>query len=156
MDKNVFLSLDLGTNSIHGVLAKYNDENQIEILSAETFASDGIKCGAISDISAAEYTINKFLTKAETEFDLKELKLYCAVRGSQIEVFSADAGLALKNNDENHVCKVTEETISDIRNRLEEANKLPENKETIEIIPQQYKLDEQEVINPERMEGKFL
>ena len=156
MDKNVFLSLDLGTNSIHGVLAKYNDENQIEVLSAETFASDGIKCGAISDISAAEYTVNKFLTKAETEFDLKELKLYCAVRGSQIEVFSADAGLALKSNDENHICKVTEETISDIRNRLEEANKLPENKETIEIIPQQYKLDEQEVVNPERMEGKFL
>ncbi len=156
MDKNVFLSLDLGTNSIHGVLAKYNDENQIEILSAETFVSDGIKCGAISDISAAEYTVNKFLTKAETEFNLKEVKLVCAIRGSQIEVFSADAGLGLKNNEDAHVCRVTEETISDIRNRLEEVNKLPENQETIEIIPQQYKLDEQEVVNPERMEGKYL
>ena len=156
MDKNVFLSLDLGTSSIHGVLAKYNDENQIEVLSAETFASDGIKCGAISDISAAEYTVNKFLTKAETDFALKEVKLVCAIRGSQIEVFSADAGLGLKNNDDAHVCRVTEETISDIRNRLEEANKLPENQETIEIIPQQYKLDEQEVVNPERMEGKYL
>lgn len=156
MDKNVFLSLDLGTNSIHGVLAKYNDENQIEILSAETFVSDGIKCGAISDISAAEYTVNKFLTKAETEFNLKEVKLVCAIRGSQIEVFSADAGLGLKNNEDAHVCRVTEETISDIRNRLEEVNKLPENQETIEIIPQQYKLDEQDVVNPERMEGKYL
>ncbi len=157
MDKNVFLSLDLGTSSIHGLLAKYNDENQIEILSAETFSSDGIKCGAISDISAAEYTVNKFLTKAETEFNLKEVKLVCAIRGSQIEVFSAEAGLGLKNTeDSSHVCKVTEETISDIRNRLEEVNKLPENTETIEIIPQQYKLDEQEVVNPERMEGKYL
>ena len=156
IDKNVFLSLDLGTNSVHGVLAKYNDENQIEILSAETFVSDGIKCGAISDISAAEYTVNKFLTKADTDFNLKEVKLICAIRGSQIEVFSAEAGLGLKNNDDNNICRVTGETISDIRNRLEEANKLPENQETIEIIPQQYKLDEQEVINPERMEGKYL
>lgn len=156
MDKNVFLSLDLGTNSIHGVLAKYNEENQIEVLSAETFASDGIKCGAISDISAAEYTVNKFLTKADTEFNLKEVKLICAIRGSQIEVFSAEAGLGLKSNDDTNVCKVTEETILDIRNRLEESNKLPENKETIEIIPQQYKLDEQEVVDPERMDGKYL
>ena len=156
IDKNVFLSLDLGTSSIHGVLAKYNDENQIEILSAETFVSDGIKCGAISDISAAEYTVNKFLDKAEADFGLKQVKLICAIRGSQIEVFSANAGLGLKNNDDTNICRVTEETISDIRNRLEEANKLPENKETIEIIPQQYKLDEQEVVNPERMGGKYL
>ncbi|MBR3628516.1 MAG: cell division protein FtsA [Elusimicrobia bacterium] len=156
MDKNVFLSLDLGTNSIHGVFAKYNDENQIEILSAETFVSEGVKCGAISDISAAEYTVDKFLTKAENEYNLKEVKLVCAIRGSQIEVFSSEAGLALKNSDDTNICRVTEETISDIRNRLEEANKLPENKETIEIIPQQYKLDDQEVINPERMGGKYL
>ena len=154
MDNNVILSLDLVTNSIHGVLAKYNEENQIEILSADTYVSDGIKCGAISDISAAEYTVNKFLTKAENDFKLKEVKLICSIRGSQIEVFNASAGLGLKNSDDDS--KVTEETISDIRNRLEEVNKLPENKETIEIIPQQYKLDEQEVQNPERMKGKYL
>ncbi|MCR4662701.1 MAG: cell division protein FtsA [Endomicrobiaceae bacterium] len=156
MDNNVILSLDLGTNSIHGVLAKYNEENKIEILSADTFVSDGIKCGAISDVVAAEYTVSKFLTKAENEFALKEVKLVCAIRGSQIEVFSANAGLGLKNSEEGNYSKVTEETILDIRNRLEEANKLPDNKETIEIIPQQYKLDELEVQNPERMGGKYL
>lgn len=156
MDNNVILSLDLGTNSIHGVLAKYNDENKIEILSAETFVSDGIKCGAISDIIAAEYTVNKFLTKAENDFALKEVKLVCAIRGSQIDVFSANAGLGLKNNEDGSYSKVTEETILDIRNRLEEANKLPDDIETIEIIPQQYKLDELEVQNPERMGGKYL
>lgn len=154
MSNNVILSLDLGTNSIHGVLASYKEDNKIEILSADTFSSDGIKCGAISDINAAEITVDKFLTKADTEFGFKEVKMVCAIRGSQIEVFNASAGLGLKNMDDSSM--VNEDTILDIRNRLEEINKIAESKETIEIIPQQYKLDDQEVQNPIDMYGKFL
>lgn len=154
MSNNVILSLDLGTNSIHGILARYNEENKIEILSADTFSSDGIKCGAISDINAAEITVDKFLTKADTEFGFKEVKMICAIRGTQIEVFNASAGLGLKNLDDSSM--VNEDTILDIRNRLEEINKISDSKETIEIIPQQYKLDDQEVQNPIRMYGKFL
>ena len=45
---DAIISLDLGTNSIHGVIAQINDENKIEILSADTFLSDGVRNGVIS------------------------------------------------------------------------------------------------------------
>lgn len=149
---NAILSLDLGTNSIHGILAKYNGENKIEIISADTYTSDGIKCGAISDISAAEITVDKFLTKAN-ELGFKEVGMICAVRGNQIEVFSTNAGLSLKDDS----FQVSEETISNIRERLEETTKISDSQKTIEIIPQKYKLDNNnEIKDPIRMKGKYL
>ena len=68
---DAIMSLDLGTSSIHGVIAKINSENKIEIMSADTYTSDGVKNGVISDISAAEFTVKKFFTKAEEEFKVE-------------------------------------------------------------------------------------
>ena len=35
---NAIISLDLGANSIHGVIAKITEEKRIEILSANTYS----------------------------------------------------------------------------------------------------------------------
>ncbi len=150
------LSLDIGTNSVHGVVAKYNKLNsKTEILTANTYACDGIKDGAITAIQDAQYTIEKFFIKAEKDFFIKDNSLYllCAVRGSLVEVFNANARLKIA---EDYEVEVTKETINDIISRLEETNKIEENKEIVEIIPQQYRLDEQEVQDPVGMTGKYL
>ena len=150
---DAIISLDLGTNSIHGVIAQINDDNKIEVLSADTFASDGVKNGVISDISAAEFTVQKFYTKAEEDFHIENTDLLCAVRGALIEVNNANTRMKI---DEEEGGVVTAQTIAEITERLEEAHKIPDTKEIIEIIPQQYKIDEQDVQNPIRMSGKHL
>lgn len=150
---DAIISLDLGTNSIHGVIAQINDDNKIEVLSADTFASDGVKNGVISDISAAEFTVQKFYTKAEEDFHIENTDLLCAVRGALIEVNNANTRMKI---DEEEGGVVTAQTIAEITERLEEAHKIPDTKEIIEIIPQQYKIDEQVVQNPIRMSGKHL
>lgn len=153
--EETILSLDIGTNSVHGILAKYDRENsKVEVLSANTYNSNGIKDGAIIAIQDAEYTIEKFFTEAEKDFNISELSsLLCAVRGSLIEVFNASTRLKIA---EDYEAEVTEDTIADIINRIEETKKIDENKEIVEIIPQQYKLDEQEVQDPIGMSGKYL
>ena len=150
---DAIISLDLGTNSIHGVIAQITNENKIEILSADTYNSDGVKNGVISDISAAEFTVRKFLSKAEEEFKVENIDMLCAVRGALIEVTTANTRMKI-NEEEGGV--VTENTIAEILERLEEGNKIPDTKEIIDIIPQQYKIDEQVVTNPIRMSGKYL
>lgn len=150
---DAIMSLDLGTSSIHGVIAKINSENKIEIMSADTYTSDGVKNGVISDISAAEFTVKKFFTKAEEEFKVENVDMFCAVRGALIEVTTANTRLKI---DEEEGGVVTPQTILEIMERLEETNKIPDTKEIIEIIPQQYKIDEQIVANPIRMSGKYL
>ena len=150
---DALISLDLGTSSIHGVIAKINSENKIEILSADTFSSEGVKNGVISDIGAAEFTVKKFLSKAEEEFKVENIDMLCAVRGALIEVNNADTRMKI---DEEDGSIVTDQTIAEITERLEETKKIPDTKEIIEIIPQQYKIDEQIVANPIRMSGKYL
>lgn len=150
---DAIISLDLGTTAIHGVIAKINSENKIEILSADTFSSDGVKSGVISDIGAAEFTVKKFLSKAEEEFNVENIDMLCAVRGALIEVNNANTRMKI---DEEDGGIVTDQTIAELTERLEEGHKIPDTKEIIEIIPQQYKIDEQIVANPIRMSGKHL
>ena len=150
---DAIISLDLGTSSIHGVIAKVNSENKIEIMSADTYTSDGVKNGVISDISAAEFTVKKFFTKAEEEFKIENVDMLCAVRGALIEVTTANTRMKI---DEEEGGVVTPQTILEIMERLEENNKIPDTKEIIDIIPQEYKIDEQIVANPIRMSGKYL
>lgn len=154
---NAIISLDLGTNSIHGVIAKITKEKQIEILSANTYSSDGVKNGVISDIGVAKFTVDKFLEKVE-ELNIDSIDIISAVRGSLIDVVSANARIKINNDEETGPVTgiVTENTMIEIEKRLAEANKIDDTKEIIEIIPQQYKIDEQEVQNPEQMIGKFL
>ena len=150
------LSLDIGTNSVHGVIAKYNDINsKIEVLSANTYVCDGIKDGAITAIQDAKYTIEKFFINAEKDFFIKEFDyILCAVRGSLIEVFNS--GVRYKISEDYEV-EITGETVEDIRIRLEDNCKIEEKKEIVDIIPQQYIIDEdQRVVDPVGMSGKYL
>lgn len=150
------LSLDIGTNSVHGVIAKYNNINsKIEVLSANTYFCDGIKDGAIIAIQDAKYTIEKFFINAEKDFFIKEFDyILCAIRGSLIEVFNAGARYKIA---EEYEVEITRETVEDIRIRLEENNKIEEKKEIVDIIPQQYVIDEdQKVVDPVGMTGKYL
>jgi cell division protein FtsA len=154
---NGILSLDLGANSIHGVIAKINEEKKIEILSANTYSSAGVKNGVISDIGAAKFTVDKFLGNLE-EFNIDTVDIISAVRGSLIDVVSAKTRIKINDDEENGTVTgtVTEKTMIEIERRLAEANKIDDTKEIIAIIPQQYKIDEQAVQNPEQMIGKFL
>ncbi len=150
------LSLDIGTNSVHGVIAKYdNISSKIEVLSANTYVCDGIKDGAITAIQDARYTIERFFINAEKDFLIKEFDyILCAVRGSLIEVFNS--GVRYKISEDYEV-EITGETVEDIRIRLEDSCKIEEKKEIVDIIPQQYIIDEdQKVVDPVGMSGKFL
>ena len=154
---NAIISLDLGANSIHGVIAKITEDKQIEILSANTYSSDGVKNGVISDIGAAKFTVDKFLENVE-ELNIDNIDIISAVRGSLIDVVSANARIKINDEEEAGAVTgpVTEKTMIEIEKRLAEANKIDDTKEIIEIIPQQYKIDEQAVQNPQQMIGKFL
>ena len=154
---NAIISLDLGANSIHGVIAKITEDKRIEILSANTYSSDGVKNGVISDIGAAKFTVDKFLEKVE-ELNIDNIDIISAVRGTLIDVVSANARIKINDDEEAGAVTgpVTEKTMIEIEKRLAEANKIDDTKEIIEIIPQQYKIDEQAVQNPQQMIGKFL
>lgn len=147
------LSLDIGSSSVHGIIAKYNkDTAKIEILSADTFFSDGIKDGAVMAIQEASNIIGKFFGKIEGEYGAKEYKTLCAIRGSLIEVSNGSAGAKVGENSS----EVSEDTIMEIMGKIEDEKRIDEKHEIIQIIPREYILDEQSVQDPIGMGGKYL
>ncbi|MEA5001793.1 MAG: cell division protein FtsA [Endomicrobiaceae bacterium] len=147
------ISLDIGSSSIHGVIAKYDeDNNKIEVLGADTLFSDGVKDGAVIAIQEASKTIGQLLSRLEKDQEGEITKKVIAIRGSLIEVSSENAGVRISEND----AEVREDTLQELVEKIEDVKRIGDKQEIIQIIPKEYILDEQCVQNPIGMEGEYL
>ncbi|MFA7074986.1 MAG: cell division protein FtsA [Endomicrobiaceae bacterium] len=147
------ISLDIGSSSIHGVIAKYDeDNNKIEILAADTLFSDGVKDGAVIAIQEAYKTIGQLLTRLEKDQGGEIGKKVIAIRGALIEVSSENAGVRISENDS----EVREDTLQELVEKIEDVKRISDKQEIIQIIPKEYILDEQCVQDPIGMEGEYL
>lgn len=147
------ISLDIGSSSIHGVIAKYDeDNNKIEVLGADTLFSDGVKDGAVIAIQEASKTIGQLLSRLEKDQEGEITKKVIAIRGSLIEVSSENAGVRISEND----AEVREDTLQELFEKIEDVKRIGDKQEIIQIIPKEYILDEQCVQNPIGMEGEYL
>lgn len=147
------ISLDIGSSSIHGVIAKYDeDNNKIEVLAADTLFSDGVKDGAVIAIQEAYKTIGQLLTRLEKDQEGEIGKKVIAIRGALIEVSSENAGVRISEND----AEVREDTLQELVEKIEDVKRISDKQEIIQIIPKEYILDEQCVQDPIGMEGEYL
>lgn len=151
--EELVISLDIGSSSVHGVIAKYDeDSNKIAVLAADTLFSDGIKDGAVIAIQEAYKTIIQLLAKLEKNQEGEIIKRVIGIRGSLIEVSSESAGVRISEND----AEVREDTIQELVDKIEDVKRISDKQEIIQIIPKEYILDEQHVQDPIGMEGEYL
>ena len=145
--RRILSSIDLGSNSIKLIVAEiYNDK--INILCALSETSKGIKNGLIISEEDVIYTIRKILNKAEDILGLRLKKIVCSVPEYDV-VFSEGIGINTITNEDKIVTK------KDISRLLKTCayNKVKDDYELINIIPIEYKLDDQVVSDPVGMYG---
>ena len=148
--RRILSSIDIGTNSIKLIVAEiYNDK--LNILCALSEVSKGIKNGLIVSEEDVIYVIRKILKKAEDVLGLKIRKIVCSVPEYELK-FSEGNGINTITNEDKVV------TRKDISRLLKTVcyNKVKEDYELINIIPIEYKLDDQVVKNPLGMYGSKL
>lgn len=149
--KHIYTSIDIGSDSIKIVVCELY-QNKLNLLSASSYKSQGIKKGLITDVEAASTSVKQAFTEVEMMLGIKIKKVIASVPSyfSDYSVVKGACEVKGENNIIDH---------DDVMNSLQDAitTKQSMTKEMVTILPVDYKIDDQEGIkNPFGQRGKIL
>lgn len=147
---NVFCGLDIGTTKICAVVAQLNIEGGIDILGMGQAPSTGLRKGVVVNIDATVASIKSAIKEAERMSGV-QIKSVCAgIAGGHIKSFNQRGTIAVKGSE------ITQADVDRVIESAAAAN-IQVGNEILDIIPQQFILDNQdEIKNPVGMSGVRL
>ena len=150
--KDIVTALDIGTSKICAMVGKLDKKNSIEIIGMGIVPTRGLKKGLISNIEIVINDIKKAVREAEKTSELEIKSVFIGIGGGHIKTINSKGSVPIRRED-------GEITIEDTRSVIETAKaiKLPEGKEIIQILPQDFAIDDQpEIKDPIGMNGVKL
>lgn len=143
MLKNIFTSIDIGSNNIKVIVCELLN-NKLNLLAASSVSSKGIKRGMIVDATLAASAIKKAFDEIESMLGIRVKKVIATVP-SYFAEFSFIKGSTSIINEE-HL--VGSDEILDVLSVAMDT-KLTPNQEMVTIVPIDFKLDNGEILaNP--------
>lgn len=140
----VFCALDVGTSKVCALIAQVDERGQLTVVGAGRVPSQGLRKGVVVNIADATAAIGKAIDEAERTAGTTMEAAYVSISGAHISTLSSKGVVELGKNGR----KVTPE---DCQRALDQAGSiaLPHNREVINVVARQYKLDDKEgVDNP--------
>lgn len=136
------VGLDIGTTKICCVIGECSEndgEKILDIIGIGTSPSHGLKKGIVVDIDATVDSIRKAVQEAELMAGVKVSNVTIGIAGNHIKSFNSSGIVAVKNREvsQNELDRVLEAA---------KAVAIPQDREVIHVIPQEYVIDGQEGI----------
>ncbi len=137
-DKNVIVGLDIGTTKVCTIVGlvhpQPNAVDHVEIIGIGTHPSHGLKKGSVVNIEKTVKSIQNSLEEARLMSGVNIDRATIGVAGSHIYSFNSSGVVAVKGHE------ITQEDVD----RVLEAAKavvIPSDRETIHVIPQEFRVD---------------
>ena len=150
--KNIVTALDIGTSKICAMVGQLNKDDGIEIIGMGIVPTRGLKKGLIVNIDMVINDIKKALREAEKTSELEIKSVFMGIGGGHIKTVNSKGSVPVRREDGEII---TEDT----RNVIETAKaiKLPEGRGIIQVLPQDFAIDNQsEIKDPIGMNGVKL
>ncbi len=159
MKKNpIIAGLDIGSYAIKFLVAKEKpNERGFEVLARGINFSEGVRKGVINKRQKVIERIEKVLQQVERESGREIDGVYANINGSHIFCLSSEGLVSVSRGDQ----KISEQDLERVIGAAKTFS-LPSNKEIIEVIPQEYVVDDQDGIKEPlglkgiRLEAKIL
>lgn len=146
------VALDVGTSFVRTVIAQLVGEGKPRIVGVGVSKSDGIRRGVITDLEDVTRCIGESVRLAEQNSGVKVGSAYVSVGGVHIQSMETKGVVAVGRADG----IVSEEDVERVITSSQ-AISLPPNREIVHMIPQRFRLDDQEDIkSPVGMSGVRL
>lgn len=149
MEDKILVGLDIGTTKIGVIIAVVDENFDVDIVGIGTAKSDGLKKGVVVHLDNTVKSIKKAIEEAETVAGITVGEVIVGIAGRHIS--SADSkGIVTVSRSDSQI------TEHDLQRCMEQAStiNLPEDREIIHVIPQDFMVDEQEGIkDPVGMAG---
>jgi len=146
----LIVGLDLGTTKICAAVGQIADSGEMEIIGIGTSPSTGLRKGVVVNIDQTVASVKKALEEAEMMAGCEIRTVYAGIAGSHIKGFNSHGVVAVNGNE------VTERVVERALDAAK-AVAIPQDREVIHILPQEYVVDDQRgIIDPIGMSGVRL
>ena len=132
---NLIVGLDLGTTKTCAIVGEINNGG-IDVIGFSSVPSKGLRKGMVINIESTVEAIGTVVEEAELMAGCKISTVYTGIAGNHIKGINSHGAIGIKDNE------VTRDDIS----RVIEAAKaiaIPQDREIIHILPQEFTVDEQ-------------
>ncbi|MEA2006748.1 MAG: cell division protein FtsA [Patescibacteria group bacterium] len=150
--EDYIIALDVGSSHVRTVVAQIIVDEKPRIIGVGVASANGIRRGVVADIEEVSNSITNSIGQAEKNSGVKIESVYVSIGGGHIECEEVKGVIAVGRAD-------SEVVEGDVERVIEAAQaiSLPPNKEILHIIPQNFRLDDQEGIkDPVGMNGVRL
>jgi cell division protein FtsA len=149
-NKDLIVSLDIGTSKIAAIVAEIRPEGGLEIIGMGSAPSRGLKKGVVVNIESTVNAIQRALEEAELMADCKIREVYTGIAGSHIKSFNSHGMVGIKDKE------VTQMDVERVVETAKAVN-IPTDQQILHILNQEFIIDGQEdVREPLGMSGVRL
>jgi len=146
------VGLDIGTTKIAAVVARIEDKGPPSIIGVGVSPCEGLRRGVVVNLEQTVDAINSAVSKAEQMADVEIRDAFIGVAGDHIKSLNSRGVIAVSRADHT----ITEKDIVRVKEAAR-AIRLPDEREILHVIPQEYIVDNQGGIkNPVDISGVRL
>ena len=139
---DIIVGIDIGTSKITTVVGEVNNFNQIETVCMSKWKCTGIKKGKIINEDEVAMSIAKTINDAEEEANLRINSAYVTIPGKYVTIVQNSVMKEIKD-------KFSGISLKDVNSAmmLVKDIELPDNKTIIDIVPEQFILEDGKVVS---------
>ena len=146
---DIIVGLDIGTTKICAVVGETHG-GQVDIIGVGFHPSSGMRRGVVVNIEATVNAIRKAVQEAERMAGCEITSVYVGIAGSHIKGFNSKGLIPIRHQE------IRQDDIDRVVDAARAVN-IPPDQEIIHILPQEFKVDDQEGIqDPIGMTGVRL
>jgi cell division protein FtsA len=135
------VGLDVGTTRVRVILAEVAGPERLEVVGIGTSESKGLRKGMVVNLDSAVESIKKAVEMAEQMAGLTIEQVYVGLAGAHIKGYNSKGVVAVSRRNR-------EIGVDDIKRVIEQASavSVPTDREIIDVVPQEFTVDEQDGI----------
>ncbi|MEW6730661.1 MAG: cell division protein FtsA [Acidobacteriota bacterium] len=135
------VGLDVGTSRVRVVLAEVAGPERLEVVGVGATDSKGLRKGVVVSLDAAVESIKRAVEMAEQMAGLTIEQVYVGMAGAHIKGYNSRGVVAVSRRNR-------EIGVDDIKRVIDQASavSVPSDREIIDVIPQEFTVDEQDGI----------
>ena len=134
--RNIVLGLDMGTTKVSAIIGEIHEDGMIDVVGIGSHLCSGLQKGVVANMDRTVDAIGKAVEEAQIMADAEVDSAYVSLAGPHIHGINSTGIIAVKNQE------ITGREID----RVIEAARvvaLPEDREIIHVLPQEFIVDDQ-------------